>query len=304
MAAEWSAQIAVDEGLARRLIAGQFPELPLESVVLVSRGWDNTVWLVDDTWAFRFPRREIAVPLVDRELTLLPLVEPHLPAPIPAPVFSGRPSHEYPWPFSGAAYLPGTELGSVALSDDAEVELAGALGRFLRALHAPELAAEVGGEHQLPVDVNARADMSRRVPRTRTALAELAAAGLWEPGPAEDEILHAAETLLASPTAVLIHGDLHFRHVLVENGALSGVIDWGDVCLADPSVDLQLFWSAFSPAAREAFVRAYGPIADERLLRARVFALFISAILARYAHDEALVAVERAAIAGLERALT
>ena len=60
------------------------------------------------------------------------------------------------------------------------------------------------------------------------------------------------------------------------------IIDWVDVCRSDPGVDLQLAWSMLPPAARDEFVDEYGPVAEESLLRARVVALFLYAILARY----------------------
>ena len=59
---EWAAEVTVDEALARRLIGAQFPELELASVRLLGQGWDMTVWLVDEQWVFRFPRREAVIP--------------------------------------------------------------------------------------------------------------------------------------------------------------------------------------------------------------------------------------------------
>src|SRR6185437_6834136 len=56
----WSAEVELDEGLVRRLI-GQFPELPVRSLRMLAEGWDNTVWLANERYAFRFPRRRIAI---------------------------------------------------------------------------------------------------------------------------------------------------------------------------------------------------------------------------------------------------
>jgi hypothetical protein len=77
--AEWTAEVTVDEELARRLIREQFPDLAARSARLLAESWDNTVWLVDETRVFRFPRREIAVPLVERDLAVLPHLESTLP---------------------------------------------------------------------------------------------------------------------------------------------------------------------------------------------------------------------------------
>src|SRR4051812_3075631 len=105
----WSAQVEVDETLVRRLLA-QFPEVSARSVVRLSEGWDRSVWLVDSRWVFGFPRREVVVPGLERELELVPKLAPHLPLPIPVPVFTGVPSDGFPWPFSGSEFLPGGEL--------------------------------------------------------------------------------------------------------------------------------------------------------------------------------------------------
>ena len=59
---EWDADIVVDEALVRALLAEQFPELDASSARLLGEGWDNSVWVVEERWAFRFPRREIAIP--------------------------------------------------------------------------------------------------------------------------------------------------------------------------------------------------------------------------------------------------
>jgi aminoglycoside phosphotransferase (APT) family kinase protein len=109
--------------------------------------------------------------------------------------------------------------------------------------------------------------------------------------------------LPATDVAAVLHGDLHVRHVCVEDGHLSGVIDWGDVCVGDPSFDLQLAWSLLPPRGRVAFVDAYGSIDPERLLRARATALYFGAMLATYAHSVDDDALRRECVAGLDRTL-
>jgi len=101
----------------------------------------------------------------------------------------------------------------------------------------------------------------------------------------------------------VVHGDLHIRQLLADGGGLSGIIDWVDVCRSDPGVDLQLWWSLLPPAGRAEFLDEYGPVPDDSLLRARVLALFLNAILLRHARAEGLTAVEAEALAGLERTL-
>ncbi|MBD0329143.1 MAG: phosphotransferase [Thermoleophilia bacterium] len=297
---EWTADVRVDEALARRLIAGQFAPLPERSLRLVAEGWDYTVYDVDGRWAFRFPRREVAVPGVERELAVLPRLAPLLPVAVPAATHVGRPTDGFPWPFFGAPFLPGVEAGDAALTDGARTALAVPLARALRALHSSEVLAAVGP--LLPVDVVGRADMAVRVPRTRDALA--AAADLWEAPSGVQAILEEAVALPPAEPAAVCHGDLHFRQLLVDGGRLTGLIDWVDVCRADPGIDLQLLWSFFDPPARAAFLREYGAVRRASLVRARVLAFFLNAVLARYGRDENLGAVQAEAAAGLARAAT
>jgi len=289
---EWSPEIVVDEPLVRLLLGRQFPELELASLRLAGEGWDNTAWLVDERWLFRFPRREIALDGVGRELRVLPALAPLLPLPIPQPVFVGRSTSEFPWPFFGSPVVPGRELAEARLSDDARSALARPLGRFLRALHAASIPVE------LPVDPISRADMGFRVPLARERLAELRYSD-----PRADAVLAAGLELPPPGRLALVHGDLHIRHVFVDDGRLSGVIDWGDVCRSDPAVDLVLVWCALPPAARTEFFDEYGHIGEDGLLRARVLSLFLCAVLALHARAVGLVDVERESLDGLERTL-
>jgi aminoglycoside phosphotransferase (APT) family kinase protein len=292
---EWGAEVAVDAALVRRLLV-QFPELELRSLRLLAEGWDNSVWVVDERWAFRFPRRAIAIPGVEREIAVLPRLAGSLPLPIPVPRFVGRPADEYPWPFFGGALLAGREVADAALSDSARRRLARPLATFLRTLHGTEIAAA------LPEDPMGRGDMAQRVPRTLDRLAEVAQLGLWRAPTSIERLLGEARSLpVPEPTAV-VHGDLHFRHVLVDDDAApSGVIDWGDVCRADPSIDLLLLWCLLPVEGRAEFLDAYGPVSEEQLMRARVLALFLCAALAVYAHHEGMRSVEREAVEGLWR---
>lgn len=301
---EWDADFDVDEALVRSLIEEQFPQLDASSARFVGRGWDNAVWLVEETWAFRFPRREIALPLVARELAVLPLVAPLLPVPVPVPTFVGQETARFPRPFFAYRSLPGVEPADARLSEDERVSIGAELGRFLRVLHARETLEAVDPARALPVDVNGRADMAARVPRARENLAKLQELGLWTAPAAVERILASAEALPPSTSAlVLVHGDLHLRHVLVEGGSISGVIDWGDVCRADPCIDLTLVWSLLSPAGRARFLAEYGPVTAEQHLRSRVLALVLDSMLVRYAHDSGHARLQREAIAGLERTL-
>jgi len=279
----WSAAEHVDEERAGRLIRAQFAPLPERSIELLSEGWDYAVHLVDGRWAFRFPRREVVVAGTERELACLPALAELLPVAVPAPVFVGKPTNGYPWPFYGSAFLPGRE----ATSAD---EIARPLARALHALHTCDLGCE------LPTDPLSRVDMAVRVPRTRELLSE------WTVD--AEPLLAEAEMLPPAAHTAVCHGDLHFRQLLVDGAELSGVIDWVDVCRSDPAVDLSIAWSLLAVDARAEFFEEYGAIDREREVRARVVALFLSAMLARWARAERVASVLDEAAAGVRRAVT
>jgi aminoglycoside phosphotransferase (APT) family kinase protein len=292
---EWAPERVVDEELARRLIRAQYPELEASTLELLGEGWDMTVWLVDGRWTFRFPRKEFALPGIRREIELLPGLAERLPLPIPVPTLVGEPSDEFDWPFYGAPFLPGRELADAALDDAGRVELARPFGEFLRILHSLDVDAD------LPVDPVRRADMSFRVPKGRDFLERVVAEGLWQPPPLADEIFETGAALPAPKPSTVCHGDLHLRHLLVDRGRPSAVIDWIDLSRNDPAVDVALYWSSLPPEGRSIFLEAYGALTDEQLLRARVLSLFLCSVLALYGHHEGLPRLRDEAVAGLER---
>jgi aminoglycoside phosphotransferase (APT) family kinase protein len=301
-AEEWAAEVDVDEALVRRVLGGQFPELALDSVRLLGEGWDNSVWVVDERFVFRFPRREIAVSAVERQVAMLPRLAPLVPLRVPEPAFAGVPGDLFRWPFFGAPFLPGREIADVAPGDEARIAAARPLAEFLRALHEPALL-ELPGAGELPVDPMGRADMGFRVGRARARMAELRDLGVWDPPARVEELLEEAAALPPAPGLAVVHGDLHLRHLLLhDDGSPAAVVDWDDLCRGDPAIDLLLYWCFLPASGRDAFRGAY-PVDDEQLLRARVLSLFLCGALAVFGRHQELPALQRESVAGLERTL-
>lgn len=300
---EWDGEIEVDADRARSLVASTFPELAGLAIAPIGVGWDNAVFAVGSEWVFRFPRRAIAVPGVEREIQVLPRLAGHVPSPISVPRWLGAPTESYPWPWWGGRLIAGIELAESSLPDAGRGALGAQLGTFLRALHGPGLMRTVGAS--LPLDPMRRGDLAVRVPYARRRLDQVTTAGLWQTTPEVERLLaDAAEVPPPSRTTVL-HGDLHSRHVLVDHaGGLTGVIDWGDVCAGDPAVDLSIVYAALVGEARSAFFDAYGPIDALTELRARVLAVFLAATLLLYAADVGFGGLGKESRRSLERAVT
>lgn len=156
------------------------------------------------------------------------------------------------------------------------------------------------------MDPFSRGHPAERLTRSLPWFERLAESGLWT-ADADVEALCEEARLLPAPAGppVLVHGDLHLRHLLVDDaGRATGVVDWGDVCLADPAVDLAIGYAAFEAEARAAFFDAYGPVSRERELRARVLALSLTAALADHASSTGDAPVLEESLAGLRRAVT
>ncbi|WP_246122060.1 phosphotransferase [Actinoallomurus bryophytorum] len=302
VAAEWEPEHTVSAAEAAVLIGAGFPRLRGAPVDELATGWDNTVFLVGGDWIFRFPRRSVALPGVRREIELLPRLAPRLPLPVPVPELVGDPSPSYPWPFWGARHIPGRELAESGRPDDDRAAAAADLGAFLRALH--ELRPPAGTD--LPRDPIGRGEPSVHAPKARERLARLVRDGRWEPDPAVERLLEAGDRIKPYTGPVSIcHGDLHIRHLLVnDDGRATGVIDWGDLCMADRSVDLSLAYGGFTGPARTALLSAYGPVGAEREIRARVLAVFLCAALAEYAAGTGRSRLLHEALTGITRATT
>lgn len=294
MGQQWDADHQVTEREAAALIAGQFPALAPAHLSLLGVGWDNVAFLVDRRLVFRFPRREVAAGLVAREARILPLLAPHLPYPIPAPDHVGAPTATYPFVFAGYPYLPGQTACQVACSDEDRAALAPQLAGFLAALHRLPVDAET--RRWAPGDEIARADLPPRLPPLQERLRANPA------GLAADEVARLVELvadLATTPRPPLapcwVHGDFYARHILLADARhLAGVIDWGDVHLGDPALDLSIAFTFLPPAARPRFRRAYGAIDPATWRRARFRAIHYGAILVEYGAavgDDAIRAV-------------
>ena len=299
MSAPWEADVELETYEAQMLVEMQFPDLAPATLRPLGQGWDNWAYLVNDAYVFRFPRREIAVPLLLNEVRWLPTLASHLPLPIPQPTLVGEPEGPFPYEFAGYRLLPGTTACAVASSDAAsfDADAATSLGAFVRALHAIEVPAKA------PVDTIGRTDLPHRVTQI-----EARVAGLGSHIPDADRVLARARKLSKTPAheeaATWVHGDLYSRHVLVDaHRAPCGVIDWGDVHAGDPALDLMIAYLMFDEAPRQAFFDAYGPTDDAMRDRARFRALFYAVALTMYGLDINDAALVRVAQRGFRRAL-
>ncbi len=280
-----AAEVDIDGALVRALLAEQHPDLAGLALVEVASGWDNVMFRLGDELAVRLPRRALAAPLVEDEQRWLPVLAPRLPLPTPVPVRIGRPGYGYPWSWSICPWLPGSPAALTPPNDPVAAALA--LGGFLSAMHQPAPA-------DAPTNPYRGVPLTERAAAARQRIEQL---GDLVDGPA---VLAAWDELVGvapwSGPAVWLHGDMHPMNILVDEGRVSGVIDFGDVCAGDPASDLSVAWMMLPPEARPSFRRAAAnasdPIDDDTWARSRASALAIAlAILASSADNPAMHAI-------------
>ncbi len=237
MAAQWDADVEVVEALVVELLAARFPEFAGRPCRRIGEGWDCSAWLVDDKWVFRIPRRQLGADCLANEIRVLPSVADRLSAAVSTSILVGQPTDSYPWVFAACRLIRGESVCDAGLAEPQRVSLAGQLGSFLRTLHAVE-AEEAAALGAIP-DTYARLDVAMRCAKVRKAMTQAMELGLLS---TTDQLAEAiAEIEDRQPrlrTHCLVHGDLYSRHVMTQSGQLSGVIDWGDIHVGDPAVDL------------------------------------------------------------------
>lgn len=236
----------VGMSLVRRLIARQFPQwadLPVRPVA--TSGWDNQTFHLGDRLSVRLPTaREYAL-AVDKEHRWLPVLAPQLPLPVPVPLAKGDPDEGFAFPWSVYEWIDGGPASLDVVGD--LCGFADSLAGFLVALrHVDPSGGPEPGLHNWfrggPLEVldpqtrRGIEVLDGRVPRdTVTEIWASALDAAWDGRPA------------------WFHGDVAPGNLLVRDGALAAVIDFGTCGVGDPACDVAIAWMFFSGASREAY---------------------------------------------------
>lgn len=255
-----------DADLVRQMIFTQFPHWSELKVTGVPHsGWDNCSFRLGQNMLVRLPSANRYVAQVEKEQRWLPFLAPKLPLEIPRPVAKGEACCGYPWPWSVYNWIEGEVAAKVVVQD--QVEFARALGEFLVALQkidtheAPAAGAHNfyrGGRLKIYDDeTRAAIQFLRREINTSAAL------DIW------NELLSTSWQHLP----VWVHGDVSDGNLLVKNGRLAAVIDFGSMAIGDPACDLYPAWTYFNKEARSAFRTAL-PLDNSTWKRGRGWVLW------------------------------
>jgi aminoglycoside phosphotransferase (APT) family kinase protein len=268
-------EVETDVELVRRLLAGQFrqwAELSIDPVV--SYGTDHDIYRLGHRLAARLPRIGWATRQAAKEGEWLPKLAPHLPLAVPVQLAVGVPAEGYPFAWSIYEWLPGENAnGAIDDLDRAAVDLAA----FVNALRRIDTT---GAHHRGPRERGA--PLAELDDQFRESLAQLgdrvdgdAALRSWE------ESLNAS---VWGGVETWVHGDLLPGNLLIVDGRLSGVIDFGCLNVGDPACDLQTAWNVFSGDNRSRFFSEL-QADDASRLRGRGWALYQAVVALPYYWD-------------------
>ncbi|MFK4086495.1 aminoglycoside phosphotransferase family protein [Kribbella sp. NPDC020789] len=272
-------EVEIDEPLVARLLAEQFPQwadAPIE--VVTSSGTDHIAFRVGTDLVARLPRTERMRGQTEKDLTWLPRLAPHLPLAIPEPLALGVPGAGYPCTWGVYRWLDGETYDVDRLTDPSAA--AHQLAEFIHRLQSVDAT---GAPLPPAGDPFSRGTpLAPRDPLFRKALGQLADELDTERVLAAWKIALAADTYSGPP--VWMHGDLMPGNVLVANGNLSAVIDFGTARAADPAADLLAAWWLFEGDSRQAFREAM-EVDQTTWIRARGWLLSLRIIAIPYYRD-------------------
>jgi aminoglycoside phosphotransferase (APT) family kinase protein len=239
-------EVDISADLVRRLVADQFPLLNDHPVTeFESTGTVNAIYRLGNELYVRLPRVERWWARgLQKELKWLPVLAPGFTLQVPEPVGVGRPTAEYPFTWAVFRWIEGQtyEPGRV----DDERQMAADLAGFIAELRNKELPAiddetPYGGRPPLAEQDEATRDW---IAQAGDLIDGPAVIAVWEDalnGPAWDGIYS------------WIHSDLAPPNLLVREGRLRAVLDFGATGLGDPATDLNPAWSIFSEDSRHVF---------------------------------------------------
>ena len=263
----WSVEkSAVTTALVSRLVAGQFPQwadLPIAPVAV--DGTDNTSFRLGDDMSVRLPSNAGYAAQVDKEHRWLPRLAPHLALPIPQPLAKGAPAYGYPMHWSIYRWIEG-EPATIGRVDDLG-RFATDLAQFLAALYRIDPGGgPAAGQHNF----YRGGPLSTYDIDTRDTIAAL---GSEIDAQASTEVWRAALAARWNGAPVWVHGDVAADNLLVADGRLRAVIDFGCLGVGDPACDTTIAWTFFFGKSRETF-RAGLPVDAATWARGRGWALW------------------------------
>lgn len=287
----------IDETLVRRLVDAQFPQWRGLSVrQVIPGGWDNRTFRLGEELLVRLPSADGYAAAVAKEQRWLPVIAQTVPLAVPIPVAQGTPATEFARPWSVYRWIEGTPALDVPDLD--LTRLAVDLAHFLTALaDVDSRDAPTAGPHSFWRGAHPHVydtDVQRCLAELDGRIDTVAARAIWDA---------AGDTRITS-APVWFHGDIAPGNLLLRDGRLRAVIDFGTSGVGDPACDLAIAWTLLDDPARALF-RAGMPWDESTWILGRAWALWKAMLTladASGTHDPA--GESRKARAVIDRILT
>jgi aminoglycoside phosphotransferase (APT) family kinase protein len=280
-------EIPIDTGLVRALVNRAMPhnvDLPVRR--LDSSGSSNALFRFGENLLVRLPRQPGGSATIAKEAKWLPVLGPSLPVGVPEVVAVFEPDRDYPERWSVVRWIDGEHPEVVTPETPADPrrgDLAADLAEVVKALGRADIPSEAAGDPDLhwyrgeplaTMDAVTRQNIERCRALGDFSFDLDAAERLWD----EAMRLPGAKDRSAPRW---YHGDLAAENLLVRDGRLAAVLDFGGLSIGDPAVDLAVAWEVLDRPAREVFRRKLG-VDDATWLRGRAWALCITLMIWYY----------------------
>ena len=280
-------EILVDVELIRALVGRAMPDcadMPVRQ--LAASGSTNTLFRLGDEFLVRLPRQRGGSVSISKEAAWLPVLGPRLPVSVPDVIAVFEPDRDYPERWSVVRWIEGERPGVVdpATPVDPRREfLATDLAAVLEALQQADVPADAVEDPSLrwyrggplaAMDQATRENIERCRSLENFGFDLRAAERIW------DEAM-TLPGVTERVTPRWCHGDLAAENLLVRDGKLAAVLDFGSLSVGDPTVDLMMAWEILDQPAREVLRRRLG-VDDATWLRGRAWALCITLMIWYY----------------------
>ncbi len=258
------------EPVVRALLAAecrQWATAPLS--YLASSGTTNAMWRVrlgeDTDVVVRLPRRPSAAAFVEQEVAVLRrLAHAELGVSTPVVRHLGSPHEAFPHPWSVLEWIDGNDAWSARHGPSNLANDLASVATAIGGLTNTNVPSRSPGQRGGP--------LGPLIEALHHWLEHPLAADRLDIGAVERLIDQANELVDEPIEKSFVHGDLIAGNLLVGQGRLRAVIDWGGAGWGDPAQDLAPAWAVLNAEERTTFKHLTG-VDEAAWIRGRIFEL-------------------------------
>lgn len=268
-----------------RTIKEKYPDLTINKCTFIDQGQNSYIAVINDEFIFKFPRYKQVIEELKKESIFLQNISSYITLDIPLPYFSSFESEEVGSVFIGYKMIEGVPLERELLYKlENKHEVAAQIVVFLKELHGLSVGSFNKGVVEKRNSHEYWSIMLMKIkenifPYIREDAKEYISKTFHK-------FLNDRENFYYEP--VIIHGDLGSSNIIfnTEKGKVSGIIDFGQVSVDDPAIDIAslICPMGYGEGFIELILNTY-PQAEPLIPRARFY-------VSTFALQEALFGVE------------